>query len=208
MMMNIKEYWDYEMACGRGYDKVRNGWSKTDFEARSDDTIANYLNLNKGYRVAEIGCAMAYACKIVAPKVKEYVGIDFSAQMIEEAKVLNSDFKNTKFVVNDGLTLPFEDDSFDIVFCELCFQHMSREQMTSNIMEIKRVVKPEGGVALQFPTPRISDGQCSPALGDLQTLFPSEKIKSYQHYIYVYTPEFVEDEVKHIVDNPQHVNFV
>lgn len=207
--MNIKEYWDYEMACGRGYDKVRNGWSKQDFETRFDDTIATYLNLNKNHIVAEIGCAMAYACKIVAPKVKEYVGIDFSAKMIEEAKVINSSFENAKFVVNDGLKIPFEDDYFDIVFCELCFQHMSREQMTSNIMEIKRVVKPEGGVALQFPMPCISDGKCSPTFIDLQALFPSEKIKHYQHYIYIYTPNLVDDEIKHLVDDPKcRVNFV
>jgi ubiquinone/menaquinone biosynthesis C-methylase UbiE len=206
--MNVKEYWDYEMAVGRGYDKVRNGWSKQDFETRSDDTIATYLNLKKRYKVAEIGCAMAYACKNVAPKVKEYVGIDFSAKMIEEAKVINSSFENAKFVVNDGLTIPFEDDYFDIVFCELCFQHMNREQMNSNIMEIKRVVKPNGGVALQFPMPCISDGKCSPPVNDLKTLFPNEKIKSYKHYIYVYTPELIEDGIKHIVDNPQHVNFV
>ena len=203
-----RQFWDYHMACGRGYDKVRTGWSKADFKSRTDDTITTYLNLESHYRVAELGCAMAYACKLVAPQVAEYVGIDFSEQMLQEAKALNSGFNNAKFVVNDGLTIPFEDDYFDIVFSELCFQHMNQEQMISNIMEIRRVVKPAGGVALQFPMPCISDGRCSPPLGDLRSLFPGEKIKHYQHYIYVYTPGFVEDDIKHIVDNPQLVNFV
>ena len=85
--------------CGRGYDKVRTGWSKADFKARTDDTITTYLKLESHYRVAELGCAMAYACKLVAPQVAEYVGIDFSEQMLQEAKALNSGFNNAKFVV-------------------------------------------------------------------------------------------------------------
>tara|TARA_R110000822_G_scaffold211826_2_gene347394 strand:- start:44 stop:661 length:618 start_codon:yes stop_codon:yes gene_type:complete len=201
--MNIKEYWDYEMAVGRGYDKVRNGWSKQDFETRSDDTIATYLNLKKRYKVAEIGCAMAYACKNVAPKVKEYVGIDFSQAMLDEAKVLNKDFANAKFVNNDGLTIPIEDDYFDIVFCELCFQHMSEDQCRSNIAEINRVVKPDGGVALQFPMPRTADG-FAPPIEFLKEAFPREQIKQYIHYIYVSTPDIVDSEIKQLVDDPAH----
>lgn len=204
-----KEYWDGVMCIGRGYDMVRTGWSKLDFQTRSDDTVASYLKLKKDYKVADIGCAMAYACKLVAPHVREYIGIDYSVNMLEEARILNKDFKNAKFILNDGLTLPFEDDYFDIVFCEHTFRHMDRETMINNIMEIRRVVKPNGGVALQFPMPCIAgDGKHSPDPSEIKVLLPHEKIKQYQHNMYVYTPNFVDNKVKWTIDDPQYIKFI
>ena len=59
----------------------------------------------KSKRVMDLACGLGRTCKFIAPKVEEYVGVDFVPKMIEKAKIYNRQFKNANFYVNDGKTL-------------------------------------------------------------------------------------------------------
>jgi len=95
---------------------------------------------------------MGRTCQWVTPLVKKYVGVDFIPEMIEKAKNHNHGIKNAEFYVNDGKTLKiFEDKLFDIVYCELAFQHMQKQIQNSYVPEIFRVLKNNGSFYGQIP---------------------------------------------------------
>jgi ubiquinone/menaquinone biosynthesis C-methylase UbiE len=110
------------------------------------------MQLTPDIRILDLACGMGRTCRWVAPKVKEYVGVDFIPEMIEKAKAYNSQINNAKFLVNDGKTLNiFEDESFDIIYSELAFQHMVKPIQESYVNEIHRVLKNNGLFYVQLP---------------------------------------------------------
>ena len=75
-----------------------------------------------------------------------YAGIDASAGMIEQAKKLHPD---CDFHVADMRELPFDDNSFDIVFAIASFNHMlTKEVQEKALSEMFRVLKPGGYVCM------------------------------------------------------------
>lgn len=78
--------------------------------------------------------------EITKHKPARLVGADISADMIELAKANNSDF--VELVKIDGTSLPFKDDTFDIVFTATVLQHNTDDEMMRSILnEICRVSK-------------------------------------------------------------------
>ena len=79
----------------------------------------------------------------------ETVGIDIGAEQLEGARVLARDLgvKNVAFRQADIFALPFEDDSFDVVFSQTVLYHIPNPEKA--LAEIKRVLRPGGLVALR-----------------------------------------------------------
>lgn len=71
-----------------------------------------------------------------------YNGIDISSESIEVAKTKS--LKNTNFQIFNGLHIPFEDNSFDVVFTACVFHHIDFKLHENLLLEIKRVLKPGG----------------------------------------------------------------
>ncbi len=140
------EYWDRQ--DGDVFGRVRTGWTDRDFDTRRDDSIANQIEFNSDDVVMDFGCGPGYACKLVAPKVKTYVGVDYSEAMLDLARSRNS--PDAQFVLS-GNRIPFQDNWFDCVFSELVFQHNQRNVTIHLLDEIKRVLKTNGRAALQLP---------------------------------------------------------
>ena len=70
----------------------------------------------------------------------EFVGLDISEKLVEIAR---KSFLECKFLAGDMRSLPFEDDSFDVVFSLVAFHHLpDRGSQIQALKEIKRVVKP------------------------------------------------------------------
>jgi len=79
------------------------------------------------------------------------VGIDLGAEQLDGARALarDLDVKNVDFRQADIFDLPFEDDSFDVVFSQAVLFHLSNPQKA--LAEIKRALRPGGLVALRDP---------------------------------------------------------
>jgi ubiquinone/menaquinone biosynthesis C-methylase UbiE len=69
-------------------------------------------------------------------------GIDVSPKSIEEA--LRKNLKNSVFQILDNDTIPFENNSFDIVFVAGVLHHIDEAMQQGIITEIFRVLKPNG----------------------------------------------------------------
>ncbi len=68
--------------------------------------------------------------------------IDISIKSIEEAKSKN--IPNTKFEVYNGDTIPFPDNSFDIVFVAAVLHHIDTSLHHNFLKEAYRVLRPKG----------------------------------------------------------------
>ncbi|MGI0057154.1 MAG: class I SAM-dependent methyltransferase, partial [Nitrosarchaeum sp.] len=150
-----KDYWE-KAAHGsvkKTMNKICDGFDQKSFETKKESIIfLEEFQLTKDSVVLDLACGMGRTCRWVAPKVKEYVGVDFIPKMIEKAKKYNSDFPNAKFLVNDGTTLNiFSDKIFDLVYCEIAFQHMPRNVQKSYVNDVYRVLKEKGTFFVQLP---------------------------------------------------------
>jgi len=99
------------------------------------------LNVGCGIGVGSVYIAKKHGCRVV--------GVDISEKMIEWSRLRAREARiedKVEFQTADVLELPFEDDRFDIVFCESVLAFV--EDKRRAIQECVRVTKPRGYVGL------------------------------------------------------------
>jgi len=99
----------------------------------------------------DIGCNWGRWSISAAKKGYLTVGIDPSIDAIMAAKRVAKQYSlNVIYVVADARLLPFDNDSFDIVFSYSVLQHFSVENVKLTLQEIKRVLKHKGLSVIQM----------------------------------------------------------
>jgi len=140
-MSDIKSFWDGR-ARDAGLDDVevthRDVWQRW----LEIQTIERYLGPKD--RVLDIGCGSGYATKGFAPRVKEIVGVDFSADMIARAAAEAPD--NASFSVCNVLELsPETAGMFDLAISIRCLINLgSWDLQQQAIANIASVIRPGG----------------------------------------------------------------
>ncbi|MCX6738066.1 MAG: class I SAM-dependent methyltransferase, partial [Candidatus Parcubacteria bacterium] len=101
--------------------------------------------INSGDKILDLGCGNGRLKEIIGSKA-DYYGVDVSGTLI---RIANNKYPDGKFFVSKPLSLPFENDFFDKVFCLAVFHHIpSRAIRKEFLKEISRVLKPMGKVIL------------------------------------------------------------
>ena len=96
-------------------------------------------------------------------------GIDFDPQQVEKANAYGlKNNQSLNVIFGDMTCLPYEDHSFDFVYSYNSIFHMKKDQIQIAINEMKRVLKPNGLMFVNFLS--IDDFRCGegPHLGDNQ----------------------------------------
>lgn len=97
----------------------------------------------QGLKVLDVGCGGGYTCEFLAQRGARVTGMDPSAACIEVAKSHAEEMGLTiDYHVGLGETLPFEDDSFDVVVCVDVLEHV--QSVAATVTEISRVMQPGG----------------------------------------------------------------
>ena len=99
----------------------------------------------RGKRCLDAGCDGGRGSILMAQcGAKEIVGVDFSATNIESCRkrAEQKGFKNMSFHQHSLMELPFEDESFDIVWCNGVLMHTVDPD--KGLKEISRVLKKGG----------------------------------------------------------------
>ena len=132
-----------------GYDsaEVQDGYLDRDVDA-----VADFLTprLSQGLSALDCGCGPSPItlglARAVAPG--PVVGIDIEPTMIDRANSLAADsgLSNIQFQVADIHDLPFDDDSFDIVFSSAVLEHLP--DPVSALRELRRVTRTGGITAI------------------------------------------------------------
>jgi SAM-dependent methyltransferase len=104
------------------------------------DDYAGRLHARK---VMDLGCGAGDSVDLfrsVDPDV-EWVGVDIE----ESAEVAERTRADAEFVTFDGRTLPFDDASFELVYCKQVLEHV--EHPRELVAEATRVLRPGGHLA-------------------------------------------------------------
>jgi SAM-dependent methyltransferase len=92
-------------------------------------------------RILEIGCGTGAFLRGVRDLVTHGDGVDVSAEMLARARDRSRDDPRLAFRKIEGPSLPFPDDSFDVVVSVLSFRYLDWDPIVG---EILRVLRPGG----------------------------------------------------------------
>ena len=109
---------------------------------------AQATQLVENMSVLDLGCNTGYGTGILSRSAKRVMGVDVSEKAIVSARNQYGHL-GIEFQKIDGKTLPFDDETFDVVVSFQVIEHVVDYQ--DFIEEIKRVITP-GGV-IMFTTP-------------------------------------------------------
>lgn len=100
-----------------------------------------------GWRILDVGCGDGRWLRRMVEldaKPEDVVGVDVSDLRFDIARKKNP---LIKLVKGDGVTLPFEDGTFDLVTEFVCFSHIPSCELRRHVAgEISRVLKPGGHI--------------------------------------------------------------
>lgn len=122
------------------------------FFAERRRTWFSYLDLRRGEVVLDAGSGMGEVTRDLASMVGPVgraVGVDLSADLVGRANERAVGTPDLEYRVGDLTDLPFEDATFDAVYCERVFQHLADPDR--GIAELFRVLRPGGRVAAIDP---------------------------------------------------------
>ncbi|MGN0329408.1 MAG: class I SAM-dependent methyltransferase [Lachnospira sp.] len=131
---------------------------QTQDEKHLKDILAT-INVKPGMRILDLGCGSGYLTFPIA-KINEdahVIGLDIVTDTLEKntGKALEMDIKNLKFISYDGITFPFENDSFDLVVTRYALHHFP--QIKKSIREVARVLSCNGLFFVSDPRPNDCD---------------------------------------------------
>src|SRR6266516_3674378 len=93
-------------------------------------------------RALDVGTGAGTLALALAPLVREVVGVDIVAELLERARADAP--PNVTFVEGDATNLPFEPASFDLACCRRTLHHIARPELV--VAQLARVTRPGGRV--------------------------------------------------------------
>ena len=126
-----KDYWDGDRKHGYGGYKYDGRWRVV------AEAMARHYGLKDDARILDVGCGkgfLLYELSQILPNC-EVVGVDISEYAIENAK----DEVRPNLQVAPAQNLPFEDDSFDLVYSITTLHNLFLPDLMSAFNEIMRV---------------------------------------------------------------------
>lgn len=102
-------------------------------------------------KVLEVGCGTAIDASVLMRNSRVYaVGLDRAKAAVEIAKKISASFKQSpEFVVGDALSLPFQDEAFDLVFSQGLLEHFHDPR--GALYEQVRVLRASGDLIVDVP---------------------------------------------------------
>ncbi len=149
----LEEWWEKKEKSKKIEVKVKTAYRKwASFYEKmfnplvlTEDKYMKKLLINvKGKKILDLGCGTGRHAIFLAKKGAVVIGIDFSSEMLREAK---KNAKRSRVKINfkkRDITkkLPFKNNSFDIVLCSLVFNHI--KNLAPIFKEVSRILKPSG----------------------------------------------------------------
>jgi SAM-dependent methyltransferase len=91
----------------------------------------------------------AYLTKLGVPP-KRVVGLDIAPAMSAKARQRLGNNSPYAYQVYDGIAIPVEDGSFDLIYSVACLQHVPRPYVFNLFFEIRRLLRDRGFAVLHF----------------------------------------------------------
>lgn len=108
------------------------------------DIAQNHVGAPGELAALDVGCGVGLTAAEVVGRFGSVAGVDISSAMIERATERTPD---VDYRVYDGIRLPYQDGTFDVVFTICVLHHVPLSSRPRFVAEMQRVLRP-GGVAL------------------------------------------------------------
>jgi len=127
------------------YNRIAALWSTKRWQSPSD-MLALREHIEKGDQILDLGCGNGIFYEAVKDLDVDYTGADTSKELIGICK---EKYPSAKFLVVEPFSIPFPDNTFDKIFSLSVIHHIPTDSFREKFLaEIKRVLKPEGLLAL------------------------------------------------------------
>jgi SAM-dependent methyltransferase len=130
-----------------------------------------------GQRVLDIACGTGFGIGLLRSRASFVVGVDIDPQAAREAK--GECGENGAVLLGNGIGLPFESDTFDVVTSFETIEHL-RERVAF-LEELRRVLRPNGKLLLSTPNANYSQ--------------PVDGVPANPFHIHEYEPEELRSEI-------------
>lgn len=115
--------------------------------------LLRIADLQTGERVLDVACGTGLIARLAAEQVGptgSVTGVDIAPDMIDVAQTLPSPGGPAiEWHVGDATSLPFPDDSYDVVLCQMGLMFM--EDRMAAVVEMRRVLAPGGRLVVNTP---------------------------------------------------------
>jgi ubiquinone biosynthesis O-methyltransferase len=149
MTNKIKDFFD-EMATDRNAKIAGNLIVEYEQKVRSQ-MVVSMIEAKPGELILDAGCGNARDLIQLAKKGCKCIGVDFSADMIEEARkeLLKNHIESAEVEVGDLNCLRFDDAMFDKVYASEVLEHIP--DCNRAVSEMARVLRPGGRLVVTTP---------------------------------------------------------
>lgn len=140
----------YDNLIDEGQDPVHDPKPLKEYMNKWDGQIfIDKMQLDKSKSVLEIGVGTGRIAVNVAPKCKEFTGIDISEKTIAQAgkNIKSGLFKKPVLICADFLEYKFE-KTFDVVYSSLTFMHIQQKQKAFDM--VSKILNPNGRFVLSI----------------------------------------------------------
>lgn len=142
-MVKKKSYFWDKNPCGGEWNNFKK---KRDWLIKTEPHILEMIreDLLNNKNVLDVGCGQGFIISLVSEKCKKVTGVDLSYNSLNRIKRWLKENKksNIGLIKANAENLPFEDSSFDTVYCHGVLHHTMNTQ--KGIDEINRVLKKDG----------------------------------------------------------------
>lgn len=104
--------------------------------------------------ILDIACGEGFGSNFLSKNALTVTGVDISAEAIEHA-IRKYNNETTKFIESGATSIPFDDESFDVVVSFETLEHLNRADQDLFLNEVVRVLKKEGIFIVSTPNKKI-----------------------------------------------------
>jgi ubiquinone/menaquinone biosynthesis C-methylase UbiE len=129
------------------YNKIASFFSDTrKYVQESEKELVQYTK--DGNKILDLGCGNGKLYHLFEKMQVDYTGFDLSEELL---KIARKQWPGKTFISGDmSEKLPFEDETFDIIYCIASFHHLpDREKRLNALKEMKRVLKSRGFLVMK-----------------------------------------------------------
>jgi cyclopropane fatty-acyl-phospholipid synthase-like methyltransferase len=149
--MNWQEFWNSKAEDSSPFKQVGRVSANAEHRQETLELIASdiitKLHLQPGDRVLDICCGNGELSKLIAPHVKQLVGVDFSAKLLDHARSHNA-AGNISYHLGDALNFK-PDQQFNKAYLYFSFQYFESHAFAGEVLaNIKQHMEPGSLVLL------------------------------------------------------------
>jgi ubiquinone/menaquinone biosynthesis C-methylase UbiE len=118
-------------------------------EAAFRERQLDLARVTAGESVLDVGCGTGTLAVAAARRATTVHGLDPSSDLLARArKKARRARLEVSFELGSGESLPYSDESFDVVLSSFVLHHLSHDALRDSARELRRVVKPTGRVLI------------------------------------------------------------